>query len=274
MSAPSMVYGKDLLENAKRLADLVDNIEIVLFNTPTLNNTPDDNELQLLSNLGKKKNLTFTVHLPASLEIASKDVDLRKNAIDLATGLCKKTEIINPKYYILHIPFTKPTLAPVPGLYFKEGEGHNWEEWTQRALSAIETIQGETGIAGKLLVENINYSPSFLEPFLDGGTCGFCLDAGHLLLGSESVNEALMRYQKHIRELHIHGVRGVEEHLSLSVLPVERVTRWMATLTKIEFNGVLNLEVFSPGDLKGSLAFISKALLPGENRFDATQTPG
>ncbi len=50
-----MVYGKNLLENAKRLVDLVDNIEIVLFNTPNLNNTPDSDELDLLRKLGLKK---------------------------------------------------------------------------------------------------------------------------------------------------------------------------------------------------------------------------
>jgi len=65
-SAPSMVYGKDLLQNVKLLADVVDNIEIVLFHTPSLNNTPSNNDLRLLNKIGKQKNVTFTVHLPAA----------------------------------------------------------------------------------------------------------------------------------------------------------------------------------------------------------------
>jgi len=47
----------------------------------------------------------------------------------------------------------------------------------------------------------------------------------------------------------------------------------MSTLTKIEINGILNLEVFSPNDLKGSMASLAWALLPGENRAAAAQSP-
>lgn len=41
ISASSMVFGPDLLEIISHLVELVDNIEIVLFHTPKLNNIPD-----------------------------------------------------------------------------------------------------------------------------------------------------------------------------------------------------------------------------------------
>lgn len=265
-----MVYGKNLLENAKRLADLVDNIEIVLFSTPNLNNTPDSDELDLLRKLGRKKKVTFTVHLPASLEIASKDRKLREQSIRMVSELCNHTAPIEPLHYILHVPFTTPTLVPVPGLYFKSDDGQNWEEWTRRGLDALEIIFDTTLVAGKLLLENINYSPCFLDPFLKEGQCGFCLDTGHLILGRENVNDALRRYQEEIRELHIHGVKGYEDHLSLSVLPIESVCEWMDYLIQIEFDGILNLEVFSHEDLTGSLNTIAKAISPKKYRTAVT----
>ena len=265
-----MVYGKNLLENAKRLADIVDNIEIVLFNTPNLNNTPNRDELDLLRKLGRKNKVTFTVHLPASLEIASKDRKLREDSIRMVSKLCNHTAPIEPLHYILHVPFTTPTLVPVPGLYFKIDDGRNWGEWTRRGLDALERIFDTTPVAGKLLLENINYSPYFLEPFLEGGQCGFCLDIGHLILGRENVNDALRRYKKEIRELHIHGVKEYEDHLSLSVLPVESVCEWMDYLIRVEFNGILNLEVFSPEDLKVSLNAVAKAISPKKYHTAAT----
>jgi len=264
-----MVHGKNLLENAKRLADLVDNIEIVLFNTPNLNNTPNSDELDLLRKLGRKKKVTFTVHLPASLEIASKDRKLREQSIKMVSDLCSHIALIEPLHYILHVPITTPTLVPVPGLYFKTDDGQNWGKWTRRGLDALERIFDTTSVAGKLLLENINYSPCFLDPFLEWGQCGFCLDIGHLILGGENVNDALRQYQKEIRELHIHGVKGYEDHLSLSVLPVERVRKWMDCLIRNEFDGILNLEVFSPEDLTGSLNTLAKALLHRKNRIAA-----
>ena len=266
-----MVYGKNLLENAKRLADLVDNIEIVLFNTPNLNNTPDSDELDLLRKLGLKKKVTFTVHLPASLEIASKDRKLREDSIRMVSELCNHTAPIEPLHYILHVPFTTPTLVPVPGLYFKTDDGRNWKDWTRRGLDALERIFDTTPVAGKLLLENINYSPYFLEPFLEGRQCGFCLDTGHLILGRENVNDALRRYKKEIRELHIHGVKGYKDHLSLSVLPVESVCEWMDYLIRIDFDGILNLEVFSPEDLTGSLNTVAKAISP--KKYRTADTP-
>ncbi len=262
-----MVYGKNLLENAKRLADLVDNIEIILFSTLNRNNIPDTNELDLLRKLGRKKKVTFTVHLPASLEIASKDRKIREDSIRMVSKLCNHTASIEPLHYILHVPFTTPTLVPVPGLYFKTDDGQNWGEWTRRGLEALERIFDTTPVAGKLLLENINYSPYFLEPFFEEGQCEFCLDIGHLILGSENVNDALRCYQKEIRELHIHGVKGYEEHLSLSLLPVETVCEWMDFLIRIEFDGILNLEVFSPEDLTASLNTLAKALLHRKNRI-------
>jgi len=46
-----MVYGTGLLQNVNLLADFVDNIEIVLFHTPSLNNTPSNNDLRLLNKM-------------------------------------------------------------------------------------------------------------------------------------------------------------------------------------------------------------------------------
>jgi len=46
------------------------------------------------------------------------------------------------------------------------------------------------------------------------------------------------------------------------VLPVESVCEWMDYLIRIEFSGILNLEVFSPEDLKGSLNAVEKAISP------------
>ena len=265
-----MVYGENLLENAKRLADLVDNIEIILFNTLNRNNTPVSNDLDLLRKLGRKKKVTFTVHLPASLEIASKDRKLREYSIRMVSDLCSHIAPIEPLYYILHVPFTTPTLLPIPGLYFKTDDGQNWGKWTRRGLDALERIFDTTPVAGQLLLENINYSPYFLEPFLEEGQCGLCLDIGHLILGRENVDDALRSYQKDIKELHIHGVKEYEEHLSLSVLPVESVCEWMDYLIKIKFDGIVNLEVFSPEDLTGSLTTVGKALLHRKNRIAAT----
>ena len=248
-----MVFGADLVENVRLLAEHVDHIEILLFHTPSLHNIPGPKKIRALREIGKQKNVTYTVHLPDSLEIASTDSSRRKETLRLAREICLRLEALDPKHYVLHIPFTAPTLVPVPGLYFHTGNEQNWNEWTKRALESLEMLEEGIGQGHKLLVENINYSPSFLEPFWEQGLCALCLDIGHLMLGGENVTEVMKRYLNVTRAIHLHGVQGYDEHLSLSILPENVVQGWLGCLRMASYQGLIVLEVFNPEDLEESM---------------------
>jgi sugar phosphate isomerase/epimerase len=253
IGAPSMVFGADLLKNARLLAEHVDHIEILLFHTPSLHNIPGAKEIGTLREIGKQKNVTFTVHLPDSLEIASADRSRRKESLELARETCLRLEGLDPKHYVLHIPFTAPTLVPVPGLYFHTGDEQDWDGWTKRALESLEMLDEGIGQGNRLLVENINYSPSLLEPFWRQGLSELCLDIGHLMLGQEDVMEVMKRYLHVTRAIHLHGVDGYDEHLSLSVLPEDLVHGWLKCLRMASYRGLIVLEVFNSQDLEESM---------------------
>ncbi len=59
IGAPSMVFGKNLLKNARQLAGMVDHIEIVLFYTPTLHNFPAVSEIKTLKKLCADEDVSF-----------------------------------------------------------------------------------------------------------------------------------------------------------------------------------------------------------------------
>ena len=251
-----MVFGENLLENAHLLAAMVDHVEIVLFFTPTLHNFPSLDEVKALKNLGADEDVSFSIHLPAFLEIASRDRKKREKSVQLAIDLIDAMDELNPMYHILHIPYTSPTLTPVPGLYFTGEHRDKFIDWTQRAMESLETIQLRVGQRNKILVENINYSPIFLECFWKLGLCELCLDLGHLMLGRESVTKVTKQFMSVTREVHLHGVKGCEEHLSLAVLPEARVSKWVKLLVEASYGGVVNLEVFSEGDLEASISML------------------
>ena len=253
IGAPSMVFGADLLKNVRLLAEHVDHIEILLFHTPSLHNIPSPQEIGTLREIGEQKDVTFTVHLPDSLEIASPDRSRRKESLELARETCLRLEALDPKHYVLHIPFTAPTLVPVPGLYFHTGNEQDWDGWTKRALESLAILDEGIGQGNKLLVENINYSPSFLEPFWEQGLSELCLDVGHLMLGQEDVMEVIKRYLHVTRAIHLHGVHGYDEHLSLSILPENLVHGWLTCLRMASYRGLIVLEVFNPQDLEESM---------------------
>ena len=258
-----MVYGKNTIENVQQLADNTTGlhfIEIVLFHTPTLHNIPTSAEIQVIKEIGKLTDTTYTIHLPSSLEIGSENQEARENSIHLLVDIWSKTIALDPEYYILHIPITKPTLVPVPGQYFYSDSNCQWDGWTSRALESLGRIRKSIGWETVLLFENINYSPKFLRPFLDGGCGQFCLDAGHLMLGNENVLAVLDSFWDDIREIHLHGVIGHSEHLSIDVLPREQVAELLSRLYSRDYRGAVNLEVFTPEDLQSSLAFLSSIM--------------
>ena len=248
-----MVFGADLLKNIRLLAEHVDHIEILLFHTPSLHNIPGPKKIRAVREIGKQEDITYTVHLPDSLEIASSDRSRRKESLELARETCLRLEELDPKHYVLHIPFTAPTLVPVPNLYFNTGDEQNWDGWTKRALESLEILDQGIGQGNRLLVENINYSPSFLEPFWKQGLSELCLDIGHLMLGQEDVMEVMKRYLHVIRAIHLHGVHGYDEHLSLSVLPENLVHGWLTCLRMASYRGLIVLEVFNSQDLEESM---------------------
>ena len=263
IGAPSMVFGENHLENAHLLAAMVDHVEIVLFYTPTLHNFLSVGEVRALKNLGADEDVSFSVHLPAFLEIASPDRKKREKSVQLAIDLINILDELNPMYHILHIPFSPPTLMPVPGLYFTGQHRDKFIDWSQRAMGSLETIQLRVGQNNKILVENINYSPIFLECFWKLGLCEFCLDMGHLMLGRENVIKVTKQYMSVTKEIHLHGVKGCQEHLSLAVLPETLVSKWLKLLVEAPYRGVVNLEVFSAGDLEASLRMLMGLFSPG-----------
>lgn len=248
-----MVFGEDLLANAYLLAAMVDHIEIVLFHTPTLHNFPSSRAVNQLKQIGADEDVSYSVHLPTYLEIASGNRKIREQSVQMVVDLINLMGELNPTYHILHVPVTRPTLTAVPGCYFTIAHQDKFNDWSLRATESLATIQDRIARKNGILVENINYSPVFLEPLWKSGICGFCLDMGHLLLGRESVLGVTRQYLSAISEIHLHGVKGHQEHLSLDVLPKRRLGRWVALLIDAGYEKVINLEVFTAQCLATSI---------------------
>jgi sugar phosphate isomerase/epimerase len=254
-----MVFGRHLAENVRLLSSMVDHVEIVIFHTPELHNIPETQEVKRIKELMAKGRLTCSVHLPASLEIAASGSTRRDSAFRLIDRIIARLADLEPEAYILHVPFTAPTLTMEPGRYFTALDGTEYAGWMKRALAGLDRIQSHTGLNRRLLVENINYSPKFMAPFWERGLCALCLDIGHLMLGNEPVLSHLENYLPVIEEIHLHGVVGWEEHLALDVVSEARVKAWIAYLNACGYRGILNLEVFRPEDLKKSLQVLKAA---------------
>jgi sugar phosphate isomerase/epimerase len=262
IGATSMVFGHDMVENAGLLARIVNHVEILLFHTPTLDNIPGTETIRRLNEIRRANSITYSVHLPASLEVGAAERQRRTDAARLAAEICLQMADLDPICYVLHIPFSPPTLVAVPGVYFGSGtkDLQPRNPWARRSLESLAVVRESVPKSAELLVENINYSPSFLMPFVESGLCGLCLDIGHLILGGECIEDALTAHLDATREIHLHGVKGCDEHLCLSELPEPMLNHCVAYLKKQRFSGVVNLEVFTSEHLERSLEVLLKTI--------------
>lgn len=109
----------------------------------------------------------------------------------------------------------------------------------------------------------------FLENLIDrnikdcldlGDSIPICCDIGHLLMRGDDIGKFIDSYGSRIREIHLHGIKNSREHNAFD--PLES---WFRDLipTLREFQGVLNLEVFSIDQVKEILKALAAAgLMP------------
>ncbi|RME36673.1 MAG: hypothetical protein D6793_05375 [Thermoflexia bacterium] len=75
LGSTSYVYPADILPNVQRLAGLVEDVELVLFEIPQASNLPDIRTIEGLREVARRYRISYTVHLPTDLQLgAERDV--------------------------------------------------------------------------------------------------------------------------------------------------------------------------------------------------------
>jgi hypothetical protein len=170
---------------------------------------------------------TFTAHLP----------DVLKNEHE------ELVEILSPlvRHFIVH-PGKDETIETQAALI---------NAWAEKYGPSRE----------RFLAENTN--PGLLEkisPLLDP-QAGLCMDTGHLLIEERSPAEYFSQNRGRIAEIHLHGLdrekAAVDGRLP-DHRPVKPDAPWFRELFPLleDFNGIINLEVFSWEEAAQSLAVI------------------
>jgi sugar phosphate isomerase/epimerase len=240
----SYIYPADILPNVRRLADQVDDIELVLFEVDDQNNLPNKHTTNELIQLAADHELTFTVHLPLDLRLANDDNTF---SIEKALKVVGHTEKLNPYGYVIHIE-TDDELAP-------NGMSHRH---AVNSLKALDRIADATGSFEYICLENLESQPDqFLQPILDAAPVSRCVDIGHLWKQGVDPVPHLLKWLTRTRIIHLHGV-STRDHTSLSVMPAESIDDVTSVLFN-NFDGVITLEVFSEHSFLSSLEALDQS---------------
>jgi len=245
LGTTSYIIPADILPNVKYLADKVDDIEIVLFESDDFSNLPSGNIIDELRLIAEKNDLSYTIHLPIDIDISSQNEIIRRKSVEKCLEVINLTEKLDPYGYVLHI-------------YRKYVSNDNF--WRLQSTKSVNEILNSTNIdSKKLCVETLGYEFAPVAEIVFENNLSICLDIGHVWLNAFDEKCYLKKYLDFTKIVHLHGVKDGKDHLSVSVLPEDILRNFINHIK--EKNIVLTLEVFNEKDFFNSINLCQKLLL-------------
>lgn len=240
----SYIYADDILPNVHKLEGKVDDIELILFEAGRAGNIPGQKDLEELKRVGSSQDLTYTVHLPLDIDLGSGTSGKRKSAVEQVGELVGRMSVLNPHAYILHMNLSKRS-------------ERNIGRWQGRVSRSLEEIAGLRSVVPQnIAIENLSYPFGYIDTLVLRNGFSICVDIGHLIVMGIDPLEHLKRYFGVTRVIHLHGVDGRKDHVSLKHLDAVLMRRIIRFLKDNSYRGVLTLEIFSQTDFYESMGVL------------------
>lgn len=250
LGTTSYVIPADLAENVAFLAEKVDDIELVLFESHEISNLPDAATLRTLGEMAQRHDLTYTVHLPLDTWLGHADASVRRQSVDKCLRVIDITGPLNPFAYILHFHGDRRGESPSADM----------TRWTDGHRLAVERLLQAVSPEA-LCVETLDYPYQLIEDIVVDYELSVCLDIGHHLFYGVNPEEYLDRYLPRTRVLHLHGVEEGHDHRSLACLPDGLLAALVNRLgSGPEKPRVLTMEIFDEAALSESMDVLRRVL--------------
>jgi sugar phosphate isomerase/epimerase len=257
----SFVFPAGWLDNVRRLAGRVEDVEILLFERPGPSG-PSPAEIEEIAAVGREHGMTFSVHAPLDLALASEDPVARAAGVEAVRRTAALTAPLAPHALVLHLDD-----APGPA------SAAQVLAWQARAASSLRALVHGGLPPRALCVENLGAELGPAGPVVEDLGLSVALDVGHLARDGVPFDAILARQLGRTRVIHWHGkAPGGRDHRSLRHYPPAAAVRLLRELERAGWAGVITVEVFREDDLEESLR-----LLAGwrhEAREDACATGG
>lgn len=241
----SFVFPAGWLDNVRRLAGRVEDVQVLLFERPGPGG-PSPAEIEEIAAVGRARALTFSVHAPLDLELASRDAAARRASIEAVLRTAELTAPLSPHALVLHLDGPAgPGAAEV-------------RAFQGRASSSLRALLAG-GIPREVIcVENLGAELGPAEAIVEELGLSVAIDLGHLARDGAPFDALLARHLRRTRLVHLHGTEpGGRDHRSLRHFPRAEAVRFLRALDRAGWSGVLTLEVFREDDLEESLQVLA-----------------
>lgn len=245
----SYIIPADIIPNVRFLAPLVEDVELVLFESHEFSNLPDAETITILDQLQKEHGLSYTVHLPLDCQLGAPDRRQRQADVEKCLRTFDATKKLDNHAYILHLHGEERGQSPARDV----------REWQDRLLTSVRSLI-EAGIPSRMLaVETLDYPFRFAEPIVEECDLSVCIDAGHLILADRDPAAHIKNYRQRCRVVHLHGVKDGKDHLGIEDMNDFEVRAIINAVSESPGpDCVLTLEVFDKDIFSKSVKKLSK----------------
>jgi len=245
VACPSFVYPAGYVENVRRLAPFVDEIQLLFFESSP-ESLPSPALIQELAKLAAGQGIGYQIHLPSDVYLGAPDPDERRRAVEAIRTILERCRVLSPSTFTLHLERNPagPENLPV-------------ERWRQYLLESLKRALPPETPARKISIETLDYPLEWVAPVIEAMDLSVCVDMGHLLVHGVDLRAFYETWKDRITAVHLHGVDGSEDHLSLDRLPDERMRTVLGLLQALK--KVVVLENYAYLRLDASLACLADA---------------
>jgi sugar phosphate isomerase/epimerase len=248
LGTTSYIIPDNVVPNVRMLSPLVDDVELLLFESSGPYALPSVSAIQELIDIAAQESVGYTVHLPTDLKAGSESKNEQIRFCDAAAKAIERCSPLSPRAWVLHLE----------GVSSLQGESEV-REWLQRCRKTIERLCEQTEYPSLIAIENLDYPWQWHEELAVSMGLSLCCDVGHLWLHCQDL------WQDHIsamisrtKVIHLHGVHAGKDHLSLAATEQSRLGCLFELLTSRQFRGVVTLEVFNEQNFNESIVRLRK----------------
>jgi sugar phosphate isomerase/epimerase len=246
LSTTSYIYPDHIIPNVTMLAPFVDEVELVLFESESQDNYPDDAQIKGLMNFRLRQDIAFNIHLPMDILLGDENEEIRTKAISVVKTVTERTLGLNPSVYALHFDLRN-----------RNGRGEtDIEAWRRRLLRSVEEMAQHGIDANRIAIETLGYPFEWIEDIVERSGFSICLDIGHILISGQDLKFYLDKYLPKTSIIHLHGFQNGIGHLGIDRLPDPTLKLIFSHLRN--YHGIVSIEVFSIEDLKKSLVTLEE----------------
>ncbi len=239
LGTTSFILPADILPNVQILAGIVDDVELLVFESDAISPLPSTAVVAALLSIQQQQPLSYTVHMPVDVNLLHPDPGFRRAETNKWIRVAERMRPLQPKRFVLHLP-TLPE-----------------EEKARKAiLQELEHLCSGGVTPQQICVENTQDDLLRWEPVIREMGLSICLDIGHLLLHGYDPLTVLDRFGSITRILHVHGVAEGKDHRDLEALDRSLLIELLAFACKADPDTVFTIEVFGMKPLVRSMAVL------------------